>query len=628
MRFLPFALLCHLLAFGSAAAQSVLISELADPRLDYQTDRFIEIYNAGGSTTDLTGWSLVAVGNGGDIFTWNLSGSIDPGEALVAGDQTTTVAFPVDFPAEAWSTSNGTWNGKVGDGAKLLNASATLVDYVVVDGTTFENDDYVRDLGASPSTTWNAAEWTATAIDLPTEASPGVHGSGGGSPLTLSNIQVSPSAPDAGDPISVSVDVTDGTANITGVELRWGTQSGSLGTTIPMAYVSADTWATSPAIPGQSSGTTVYFEIEAFSDAPASEVSAEQSFAIGQYAPPAGYYASAEGLTGASLRLALHNIIDNHTVVSYSGALTVFETSDDKANGKVWDMYSDIPGGTPPYEYTFGVDNGSSASGEGQGYNREHSWPRSWFGGAVSPMNSDLFQLYPTDIYMNSIRGSFPYGEVSSPDYTGQNGTKRGPNTYPGYSGTVFEPIDAFKGDLARTYFYMATRYHTEDGSWPSSAATDGADLKPWTEAMLYEWHVADPVSPKELERNHVIYGEQGNRNPFIDRPEFAAAMFGIATSVGPVATTLQLRPNAPNPFAGSTLIQFQLDQPRAVSLVIYDVRGRAVRSLLDGMHDAGTHWLTWDGRDGTGIPVSGGTYFYRLESGTEAVTGRMVRVR
>ena len=142
---------------------------------------------------------------------------------------------------------------------------------------------------------------------------------------------------------------------------------------------------------------------------------AVDAFDVSLYSPPAGYYASAEGLTGEALREALHDIIDNHTVRSYDFALTAFQTTDDKPNGKVWDMYSDIPGGTPPYEYTFGVDEGASASAEGQGYNREHSWPRSWFGGAVSPMNSDLFQLYPSDIYMNSLRGNYPYGEVSAP---------------------------------------------------------------------------------------------------------------------------------------------------------------------------------------------------------------------
>ena len=87
----------------------------------------------------------------------------------------------------------------------------------------------------------------------------------------------------------------------------------------------------------------------------------------------------------------------------------------------------------------------------------------------------------------------------------------------------MFEPIDAYKGDFARSYFYMTVRYYTEDGSWPGSDMTDGADLLPWAQDMLIEWHQSDPVSDKERERNQVIYGFQGNRNPFIDRPDFVA---------------------------------------------------------------------------------------------------------
>jgi hypothetical protein len=113
----------------SHAAADVLISELCDPHLNYLTDRFIEIYNSGTAAVDLTGWSLVAMGNGVEEFTWQLSGSIDPGEALVAGDQTTVTVFPVAFPEETWSGNNGNWNGKVGDGAKLLNAGSAIIDY-------------------------------------------------------------------------------------------------------------------------------------------------------------------------------------------------------------------------------------------------------------------------------------------------------------------------------------------------------------------------------------------------------------------------------------------------------------------------------------------------------------------
>jgi hypothetical protein len=136
------------------ARPGVIISELCDPRLNYATDRFIEIHNAGADPVDLAGWSLVAVANGVDAHTWILSGSIAPGQALVAGNSTTIAVFPVTFPSATWSGSNGNWNGRVGDGAKLLNGSGTLTDYVVATGTVFENADYVRKPGiVEPATT-------------------------------------------------------------------------------------------------------------------------------------------------------------------------------------------------------------------------------------------------------------------------------------------------------------------------------------------------------------------------------------------------------------------------------------------------------------------------------------------
>ena len=158
------------------AQSSILISELCDPHLNYTTDRFIEIYNAGSTASDLAGWSVVAVGNGGDIFTWNLSGQINPGEALVCGDDSTVTVFAVDFPDEAWSNNNGLWNGKVGDGAKLIDPSMATVDYVVVPGTVFENDDYVRNYDITTANpVYNPSEWTTTPVELATDASPGTH---------------------------------------------------------------------------------------------------------------------------------------------------------------------------------------------------------------------------------------------------------------------------------------------------------------------------------------------------------------------------------------------------------------------------------------------------------------------
>jgi endonuclease I len=241
---------------------------------------------------------------------------------------------------------------------------------------------------------------------------------------------------------------------------------------------------------------------------------------------PPGYYNSATGLTGTSLQQALHDIIDNHTVVSYNSLWTWFKQTDRKSNGKVWDMYSDIPGGAPPYEYTFVTNQCGSYNSEGDCYNREHSWPASWFND-MSPMYSDIFHLFPTDGYVNNMRGNYPFGEVGTASWTSMNGSRRGTCVSPGYTGVVFEPRDEYKGDFARAYFYMETRYFNEDSNWPGSPMTDGSQLLPWAQTAMLLWHLQDPVSQKEINRNDSIYKNiQHNRNPFIDHPEYAGMIW------------------------------------------------------------------------------------------------------
>ncbi len=242
---------------------------------------------------------------------------------------------------------------------------------------------------------------------------------------------------------------------------------------------------------------------------------------------PPGYYDPAGGLFGLPLQQALHNIIKNHQVETYGDLWDDYYNTDRKTNGKVWDIYSDIPGGTPPYEFTFFTDQCGNYNSEGDCYNREHSFPQSWFGDGTYPMYSDLFQVYPTDGYVNGKRSNYPYGTVNNPTWTSMNGGKLGNCSYPGYSQTVFEPINAYKGDLARTYFYMAVRYYSEDGSWPGSPMVNGSQPKPWALAMLRAWHQADPVSEKEIARNNAVYQIQENRNPFIDHPEYAEYIWG-----------------------------------------------------------------------------------------------------
>jgi hypothetical protein len=138
------------------------------------------------------------------------------------------------------------------------------------------------------------------------------------------------------------------------------------------------------------------------------------------------------------------------------------------------------------------------------------------------------------------MRSNYAYGEVSNPSYTTSNGSKLGPNTFGSYSGTVFEPADEYKGDLARTYFYMVTCYEDRVASWETNnsngdAMLDGTSypcFEPWALQLLLKWHYEDPVSQKEIDRNNAIYQIQGNRNPFIDHPEYVCMIWDTCTTV------------------------------------------------------------------------------------------------
>ncbi len=224
------ALLLAALSFLPAHA-GVFLSELCDPGSNYQTDRFIEIYNSGPNAVDLTGWSVVAVANSADVLTWTLSGSIASGQAKVCGYTTPTTAFTVNFPSASWhaNTSSGAaynWNGQIGDGAKLKDNTGTVVDIVVATGTLFKDADMVRIASVtSPNATYTPAEWTITAVTLATSASPGSH-NGSAPPAggpTISNIAIDPLAPAVGDPVHVQADVVD-TSGVNAVTLRLRTR--------------------------------------------------------------------------------------------------------------------------------------------------------------------------------------------------------------------------------------------------------------------------------------------------------------------------------------------------------------------------------------------------------------------
>ncbi len=251
--------------------------------------------------------------------------------------------------------------------------------------------------------------------------------------------------------------------------------------------------------------------------------------ALGQ--APAGYYNAATG-TSYTLKTQLYNIVKGHTDRGYSGLWTTYGTSDRdnqyENDNTIIDIYSENPTGTDPYTFTYSTKQCGTYSVEGDCYNREHIIPQSVFNSAA-PMVSDAHFIPPTDGKVNGIRSNYPHGKVATASYTSRNGGKLGTSAVSGYVGTVFEPIDAFKGDVARMYFYFATRYENTTAGYPY-AMFNGTSNQVFTTSflnMLLQWHANDPVSSREIARNNALYARQGNRNPFIDNPGYVNTIWG-----------------------------------------------------------------------------------------------------
>ena len=237
------------------------------------------------------------------------------------------------------------------------------------------------------------------------------------------------------------------------------------------------------------------------------------------------YYQAADGKKGAALKTAFFNIIKNHTDIGYDGLIEAYHKTDTRADGKLRDWYSNAT------NYTWDDRNGNNR--EGAGWNREHSVPQSWFSKS-NPMKSDIVHVLPTDCYVNNRRSSYPFGEVGNATYTSNNGySKLGSCKTSGYSGTVFEPNDEIKGDIARIYFYMVTCYEDRFTGWTAGSATQVFSsnkyegLKTWCMDMMMRWSKNDPVDAVETARNNAVQEVQGNRNPYVDYPGLEEYVWG-----------------------------------------------------------------------------------------------------
>ena len=286
------------------------------------------------------------------------------------------------------------------------------------------------------------------------------------------------------------------------------------------------------------------------------------------------YYENANGEKGSGLKTAMHKIIKITQGTGYNQLYNAYHKTDVRPDGKIWDMYSDKTNYEPGKDECHG-----NYSREGDTYNREHSFPKSWFGGKIEPMNSDIHHIYPTDAWVNGQRGHLPFGEVGD-SYKGShnNFCKWGNSKTPGYTDKVFEPADEYKGDMARTYFYMATSYEDKIAGWdcPMLSGDSYNVYATWAMAMLMRWAAADPVSEKEIKRNNEAYKIQGNRNPFIDYPGLEEYIWGKYKE-----SSFTYDNYTPNP-EDAAVVDIELEN--LYNGKIYDIMGREVDENYKGI--------------------------------------------
>jgi len=216
---------------------------------------------------------------------------------------------------------------------------------------------------------------------------------------------------------------------------------------------------------------------------------------------PPGYYSPIDGKQAAALKFALCQLLQDHLVLEYDNLWFAFAVTDTRPDGTAWDMYSDTR--------RMGF----------WGMNREHAFPKSWWGGVVNAAYSDLHHIFPADEAANLAKSNYPLGIVGIPVFN--NGvSKVGYDSFQESSteNVVFEPADAYKGDFARAYFYVVTCY--QELEWKHTFMVETSaypTLKPEAIRLLMDWHLKDPVSDKERNRNDAVFECQRNRNPFVD---------------------------------------------------------------------------------------------------------------
>lgn len=356
-------------------------------------------------------------------------------------------------------------------------------------------------------------------------------------------------------------------------------------------------------------------------------------FTIGIAQWPDGYYNDATG-TGYELKTQLKTIITTgHIDRGYGGLWTAYGSTDRDINmgyeddNSIVDIYSENPNGNDPYTFTFQTNQCGTYSSEGDCYNREHLVPQAYFENVqINPMKNDPFHVMPVDGKVNGVRDNFPFGVVNNASFTSANGSKKGNNLNSGYSAgysaTVFEPIDEFKGDIARSLLYFATRYEDLMDDFYASATVQSKDMfngsinqvfSPTFLNIILTWNLLDPVSTKEIERNNAIYTFQGNRNPYIDNNDFVTSIWGLPLSISAneINKSISVFPNPTNANKINIQSGVQIDE-----IDLFNLNGQLIQQIKKPVFNNKTFSLD---------NLKNGFYLLKIECNNQFITKKVI---
>jgi endonuclease I len=530
-----------------AVAQTAFINEFHYDNAGTDSNEKIEIIAPAG--TNLSGWKVLAYDGTGraSYATYNLTGTT----SNQCGGYGTNVV-----------TATGLQNGAP-DGLALINASGAVVQFLSYEGSFTAS-------GGAASGRVSVDVGKAETADTPVGQSIQLSGSGTqysnfiwnaprtasfgscntGQTFTGGTTDAAPSVsslnPAAGSlTVAVSSNITVTFSEAVSTTSSWFSLScSSSGNKVAVVSGTGATRTINPNV-DFSPLETCTFSITAANvadlDGTINTMASNYSATLKMAGASGGYYSSANTSSAANLRSSLHNIIDDHSKVSYSGIWAVIaKTEQDPLNAnRVLEIYKNASYAKETAGNNF--------------YNREHSWPKSLGfpdDGATNFAYTDGHHLFASDITYNSARGNKYFGNCTSSctEYATQTNFSQGggSGSFPGNSNwtntSLWQTWIKRKGDVARAMFYMDVRY--EGGTNGNTGSTE-PDLRLTNNAgliaqstgnatvaymglldVLLQWHIDDPVDDREVLRNQAVFDAQGNRNPFIDRPEWVKCIY------------------------------------------------------------------------------------------------------